>query len=218
MCLDLARLEDELRALEAAGADEIHFDIMDGVFVPNYTLGFDFIKAAKRCTSLPCSAHLMIVRPERYIERFAEAGCDYISVHVEAGGHAHRLLGQIRDTGAVPGISINPATPLTRLNYLLPEAERVLMMTVDPGYAGQTIIPNAFERVRILRQVIDYHKYKTQIEVDGNIDVANCAKLKRMGAEIFVLGTASICKGPGSDYAKALPEFRQAVLREEQMV
>jgi len=218
MCANLARLEEELKALEAAGADELHFDIMDGLFVPNFTLGFDFIKAARRVCGLPCSAHLMITRPELYLRRFLEAGCGIITIHVETCVHAHRLLAQIRDMGASPGIAINPATPLTKLDYLLPLADRVLVMTVDPGYAGQTILPTAFERVRILRENIQYHKYNAKIEVDGNINVANAAKLARLGAEVFVLGTASIFKTPGTDYVKELPAFKAAVAVEKHLV
>ncbi len=217
MCANLARLEDDLKALEAGGVDEIHFDIMDGLFVPNYTLGFDFIKATKRCCNVPCNAHLMTVKPERYIERFVEAGCDSITIHVEACPHAHRTLSQIREAGASPGIGINPATPLTKLEYLLGRVDRVMVMTVDPGYAGQAIIPTAFERVRILHENIRYRELNVKIEVDGNINVENAAKLANFGAEIFVLGTSSIFKGPGTDLAQALTDFRGAVEKEKHL-
>ena len=211
MCADLGHLEKDLQALERAGADELHFDIMDGIFVPNFTLGFDLIKAAKACTGLPCNGHLMISRPERYIERFVEAGCDSITVHIETTKHPHRLIEQIRDTGASPGIALNPATPLSKLQYLLPMVDRVLVMSVDPGYAGQRLIDNAFDRVRILNENITHYKYNARIEVDGNISVENCARFVRFGGRIFVLGTSSIFQGPGTDFSTALPKFRQDV-------
>jgi len=216
MCANLARLEDDLVALEGAGCDEIHFDVMDGLFVPNFTLGFDLIKAARSSCGLPCSAHLMISRPEKYIERFVEAGCGSVTVHVEACIHAHRVLNQIRDAGASPGIAVNPATALTKLDYLLDSADRVLVMTVDPGYAGQTIIRGAFERVRILNENIRYRKLKVRIEVDGNINVPNAALLANAGASILDCGTSSIFDGrnPG----EALADFREKVAAQRKIV
>lgn len=210
MCANLARLEDDLRVLEQAACDELHFDIMDGLFVPNFTLGFDLVKAARRVCGLPCHAHLMITKPEDYIERFVEAGCSTVSVHVETCVHAHRTLSQIRAAGASPGIALNPATPLTKLDFLLDHVDRVLVMTVDPGYAGQKMIPNAFERVRILRENIDYRERSIAIEVDGNINVRNAAQLADAGANVFVLGSSSIFKGNGQ-LADALHAFRRKV-------
>lgn len=216
MCANLARLEDDLRALERAGCDELHFDIMDGRFVPNFTLGFDFIKAARRVCALPCHAHLMITKPENYIERFVEAGCSAVTVHVEACVHAHRTLAQIRAAGASPGIALNPATPLTKLDFLFEYVDRVLVMTVDPGYAGQKIIPSAFERVRILHENIVYRERAIAIEVDGNINARNAAALANAGARIFVLGTSSIFKGNGR-LDDALPAFRRKVEDERKL-
>lgn len=210
MCADLGNLERDLRALEEAGCDELHFDIMDGLFVPNFTLGFDIIKAARRVCALPCHAHLMVTNPERYIERFVEAGCSTISVHVETCKHAHRTLDQIRSAGASPSIAINPATPLTKLEFLLDSIDRVLVMTVDPGYAGQSIIGTSFERVRILGENIRYRELRAAIEVDGNIDVRNAAQLANLGARIFVLGSSSIFGGNGRLQEK-LAAFRAAV-------
>lgn len=213
MCANLARLEDDLRELEQAGCDELHFDIMDGQFVPNFTLGFDFIKAARRVCGLPCHAHLMIAKPEDYIDRFVEAGCNTVTVHVETCIHAHRTLAQIRGAGASPGIALNPATPLTKLDFLFDHIDRVLVMTVDPGYAGQKIIPNSFERVRILRENINYRERAVAIEVDGNINVRNAAQLANAGANVFVLGTSSIFKGNGR-LGEALHSFKQKVAAE----
>jgi ribulose-phosphate 3-epimerase len=216
MCANPLHLEADLKALEAAGCDELHFDIMDGLFVPNFTLGFDVIKAVRRCCNLPCSAHLMISRPEDYIERFVDAGCGIVIVHVETCVHAHRTLLQIRNAGASPGIALNPATPLTRLDYLLESVDRVLVMAVDPGYAGQVMQHGAYDRVRTLKEVLDYRELGTKIEVDGNINIRNAALLSKAGAEIFVLGTASIFKG--EDLGKALETFKHGVARERQLV
>lgn len=216
MCANLARLEDDLKALEAVGCDELHFDIMDGLFVPNFTLGFDFIKAARSCCNIPCSAHLMITHPEDYVDRFIEAGCASVTVHVESCQHPHRVLARIRDAGASPGIGINPATPLTKLDYLLDYVDRVMLMTVEPGYAGQTILPGAFDRVRIVHENLAYRELRAKIEVDGNISVRNAALLSRAGAEIFVLGTAAIFKG--GELGEALSRFRDDVAREREVV
>lgn len=205
-----------MRTLENAGCDELHFDIMDGTFVPNITFGFDFIKAARDCCRLPCCAHLMITRPERYLERFVEAGCANVTIHVESSIHAQRALTQIRSLSASPGIAINPGTPLTKLDYLLDYADRVLVMTVDPGYAGQKILPSAFERVRILKTNLAYRELRTRIEVDGNIDVENAALLSSLGADILVLGTSSIFR-PG-DLADNFHGFKAALAVKKQVV
>ena len=213
MCADLMHLEDDLKALEAAGCEELHFDIMDGLFVPNFTLGADFVKAATRACKIPCSAHLMVSRPEDYVQRFIDAGCASVTVHVETSVHMQSILTQIQKAGASPGIAINPATSLTRIDYLLDYVDRVLVMTVDPGYAGQQIIPNAFERVRILQDNIAYRKRKIKIEVDGNLNVLNSARLLKSGAEIFVLGSSSIFNGErAADLGSKLKAFKDAVL------
>lgn len=218
MCANLGRLEEELKALEEAGCDELHFDIGDGIFVPDFTLSADFVKMAKRCCSLPCSAHLMVAKPENHIGRFVEAGCDAVTVHVETCPHAHRTLNQIRDAGASAGVAISPGTPLTKLDYLLDCVDRVMVMTVEPGNSGQETIPSTFERVRILKEHLDYRKLNIQIEVKGNIDAHNAAVLLRHGAEIFVLDTSSIFSGGGTDYTQALTEFREAVSAEKHVV
>lgn len=218
MCADLLNLERDLGALERSGFDELHYDIMDGAFVPNLTLGFDVIRLAKTRCGLPASAHLMLAKPEKYVGRFAAAGCDSITVHVEACTHGHRTLTAIRDAGASPGIAINPATPLTKLDYLLDYVDRILVMTVDPGYAGQKLISSSFERVRILRENISYRERKIDIEVDGNISATNAAILANQGANRFVLGTASVFNARYPKLDEALPAFRSAVEAERAVV
>ncbi len=211
MGADLGRLAEQFAELEAAGCNELHFDIMDGDFSPNLTLGPDFITMAKKACGLPCTAHLMVERPERYIDRFAAAGADTITLHLEGNVHVRRALDQVRSTGASAGIALNPATPLTKLDYILDQVERVLVMTVDPGYVGQALISTAFERVRILRQNLLHRELSVAIEVEGNIDVPNAATLANMGARHFVLGSASIFKGGAISPSQALDTFRRAV-------
>ncbi len=218
MCLDLGNLEREFKVLEGIGIDELHFDIMDGCFVPNITLGFDFIKLAKQITSLPCWAHLMVNRPERYLKRLADLKCSGVFIHLEACLHPHRVLNQIRELGMKPGIAINPITPLVELEYLLPSTERVLIMGVEPGYAGQKILPQTFERVKILSQKIRYEEMPIEIEVDGNINPVNSAKLIRMGANILVLGSSSIFFGFPRNYEESFPQFKEELKKQINLV
>ena len=218
LCAHPGRLEEELQAFEAAGVDELHCAIMDGLFVPNLGLSFDSIRLAKTCTKLPCNAHLMIVQPERYIQRCVDAGADSITVHVEACLHAHRTLSQIREAGASPGIALNPTTPLIQLEYLLPLVDRVLVLAVEPGVAERRLIPSAFERVKILKENISFHRYKVEIEVAGNVDVTNAAKFHCFGAERFVLGTSALCQGPGTDYRQVMADFRRGVAVQKHLV
>lgn len=212
MCANLLRLEEDLQALEQAGCDELHFDIMDGLFVPNFTLGFDLIKAAGRACKIPGSAHLMITHPDKYIDRFVEAGCQSVTVHLETCPHIHRTLAHIRDAGASPGVALNPGTSLTKLEYVLDLVDRVLLMTVEPGYAGQPIISNSFDRVAILHQNILERRLDVKIEVDGNISLENAKLLGLRGARIFVLGTSSIFNG--GQVGNQLEGFRK-LLEEE---
>lgn len=216
MCANLGRLEEDFQALEAAGCHELHFDVMDGAFVPALSLGAEFIAAAKACTGLACDVHLMTERPDRHVDAFIEAGCDSLTVHVETCRHAHRTLVQIREAGASPGIAVNPATSLTKLEYLLPYADRALVMTVDPGHPGQKIISGAFERVKILKENIDYRKLKTKIQAEGDMDAKNAAILANAGVEVFVLDGASIFDGPG--LAHSLAAFETAVEQQRKVV
>lgn len=194
----LLRLEDDIAELEAAGCHELHFDIMDGTFVAEVSLGVDFVAAAKQMSALPCNAHLMTVRPEDHVRRAVEAGADIVTVHVEACTHAHRVLGQIRDLGASPAIAINPATPLTRIDYLLDLVDRVVIMCVDPGCAAQQIIPTSFERVGIVQENLAYRELKAVVEACGDMTVQNAARLANAGARVLALGPESIFKGQGA--------------------
>jgi len=213
--LNLARLEDDLHALESAGCDELHVDIMDGVFVPDFGFGFDTIKAVKRCCGIPCHAHLMIAHPEDYVERFAQAGCSSVTVHVEACVHGHRVLSQIRDAGASPGIAINPATSLTKLDYLLDGADRVLILTIEVGSEGPAPIRNAYDRVRLLKENITYRELRAKIEVESDLDVRNAALFLNAGAEILVPSDPIFSGGdtPGD----ALRAFKEAVALERKL-
>jgi ribulose-phosphate 3-epimerase len=209
MCADPLRLERDLSELADAGVDEFHFDIMDGAFVPNLTFGFEVVKAVKSRFSIHCNVHLMVERPERHLARCIEAGADSVTVHVEASAHVNRLLNQIREQGASPGIAINPATPLTRLEYLLPLVDRVCIMTVNPGDAAQKLIGSSFERVRILRENLQYQKYPAKIEVNGNISAQNAGRLAAVGAEIFVLDRASLFMTDERSFAERLTAFKK---------
>lgn len=188
---DFARLEDEIKAVEKAGADLIHVDVMDGHFVPNITIGPLIVEAARKATRLPLDVHLMIARPEQYISDFAKAGADYITVHVEATRHLNRLVRMIREhKGVRVGVSLNPATPLSGLDHILDNVDMVLIMSVNPGFGGQAFIPSSLEKIRSLRKRIDDRGLNVEIEVDGGVKPENAAEIIRAGADILVAGSA----------------------------
>lgn len=187
---NFARLGEELKAVERGGADVIHFDVMDGHFVPNITIGLPVVKAVASVTRLPIDAHLMITDPLKYATQFVDAGASMVSVHVEADAHLQRTLVAIKEKGAKAGVAINPATPLISLEEALPFADFVLLMSVNPGFGGQTFIPTSFDKLRRLRQMIDDRGLKTKIEIDGGIDRKNIAEIVAAGAEIIVAGSA----------------------------
>jgi len=187
---DFSRLGEEIRAVERGGADVIHFDVMDGHFVPNITVGLPVVKAVAAVTHLPIDAHLMIAEPLRYAVQFVEAGANMVSVHVEADPHLQRTLTAIREKGANAGVAINPATPLVTLEEALPFADYILLMSVNPGFGGQKFISTSLDKVRRLRRMIDERGLKTRIEIDGGIDRHNIAKVVSAGAEIIVSGSA----------------------------
>lgn len=187
---DFTKLADEIKAVEAAGAEILHFDVMDGRFVPNITVGFPVLKSVRKKTLLKIDCHLMIVEPSKYAVEFVKAGADMVSIHVEADPHLHRTLTEIRQAGAKAGIAINPATSLSLLEEALPFADFVLLMSVNPGFGGQKFIPNSLEKLRRLKQMIQQKGLQTVIEIDGGIDSGNIAKVVEAGAEIIVAGSA----------------------------
>ncbi len=203
---DFTRLGEEIRAVQEAGADYIHIDVMDGHFVPNITIGPMIVKAARRVTELPLDVHLMISDPDVFIDAFAEAGADIITVHAEASKHLHRTVSCIRDKGLRPGVSLNPATPLKALKYILEDLDMVQLMTVNPGFEGQKFIPGIIPKIRKLREKIDKKGLEVEIEVDGGIGPDTIQMVSSAGAEVFVAGSAIFYSG---DYAKTIRVMRE---------
>jgi ribulose-phosphate 3-epimerase len=184
------RLGEEIEAVARGGATILHFDVMDGHFVPNLTVGLPVLKSIARATELPIDAHLMISEPGRYAEQFVEAGAKMVSVHLEADAHLHRTLASIKAAGAQAGVVINPATPIESLGEALHFADYVLVMSVNPGFAGQQFIPTSVDKVHRLRRMIEEQQLETRIEIDGGIDLENIASVVAAGAEIIVAGSA----------------------------
>jgi ribulose-phosphate 3-epimerase len=207
---DFGRLADEVRAVEAGGADWIHVDVMDGRFVPNITIGPLIVEAVRKATKLPIDAHLMIVEPERYVEAFAKAGADLISVHAEVSPHLHRTLQAIRAAGARPAVALNPSTGLEAIEWVLGDCEMVLLMTVNPGFGGQRYIAACTEKVRRLRSLADARGQALEIQVDGGIKADTVGPVAAAGANVFVAGTAVFGAG---DYRLAIADIRGAAER-----
>jgi len=190
LAANFAKLGDEVRVVEQAGADVIHVDIMDGHFVPNISLGIPVVASLRKATRLPLDVHLMIEQPELYIEDFIRAGGSRILVHQEATVHLDRALAMIRELGAEAGAAINPATPVGMLSEVLDKVDTVLVMTVNPGFGGQKFIPNTYEKIRQLNQMRARYNASFRIEVDGGVDPGNTAELAQAGANTFVAGTS----------------------------
>jgi ribulose-phosphate 3-epimerase len=209
---DFRRLGEQIAEVEAAGADFIHVDVMDGVFVPNLSIGLPVVEAVRAATDLPIDVHLMIVEPGRWIERFAAAGADTITVHVEVDPNLYRTLRLTEEAGATPSVTLNPGTPVVMLEPVLAIVRQVLIMSVNPGFGGQTFIPAALERIRRVRELLDEVNPTCRLEVDGGIKATNARKVVEAGADTIVVGSAVYA--PDVHIATAMRELRREVGRE----
>jgi ribulose-phosphate 3-epimerase len=201
---DFGHLADELAAVERGGAGVIHVDVMDGHFVPNLTLGPPVVKAVRKATKLPLDVHLMIEHADRWLDAFIDAGADWISVHVEALPHLQRAIAHLRGRGVRAGVALNPSTALGTLEEILPELDYVLIMSVNPGFGGQSFLPGALDKVRRLRAQVSARGLATQIEVDGGVDAGNARTLVAAGAEVLVAGSAVFGRGDAERAARDL--------------
>jgi ribulose-phosphate 3-epimerase len=207
---NFGRLAEEVKAVEAAGADWIHVDVMDGHFVPNITIGPNMVKALREVTRLPLDVHLMIEKPGRYLEDFVKAGAKWLGVHAEACVHLHRVIQRIKELGVKAVVALNPATPLCMIDLVLPDVDMVLLMTVNPGFGGQAFIPNVLPKIRQCRRMIDDAGLSTLLQVDGGVNPETVGKLAEAGVDVFVAGSA-IFRG---DYAQNIRNLKAPMYRQ----
>jgi len=211
MCSPLFDLEKNVREFERLGIEYLHMDVMDGRFVPNYMLGTDFIRQLRALTRIPLDVHLMVERPEDVVDWFGFAPGEYVSFHYESTVHAQRVCGKLKDMGAKPMLALNPATPLAALDYLLPDVSAVLLMTVNPGFAGQKLVPQTLKKISDLRLMLDERGCsQIEIEVDGNVSPENAVKMRSAGADIFVAGTSGVFL-KGKSLEQSVAEFRECI-------
>lgn len=205
---DFAYLADEIKAVEKAGADYLHVDVMDGHFVPNITLGPPVIEKIKKVSSIPLDVHLMITEPEKYIKDFANAGSDIITIHTESTPNLHRAIQYIKEEGKLAGVSINPGTPACAVETLLDEVDLILVMTVNPGFGGQSFIESTLPKIIEIRKMIDASGRKIELEVDGGVKTDNIKRVCEAGADVFVAGSAIF---KSDDYAKTIKEMKKEI-------
>jgi ribulose-phosphate 3-epimerase len=206
---DFGRLREEIQAVESAGADYLHIDVMDGHFVPNITFGPVMVEAARKISCLPLDVHLMIQNPDQYIPEFARAGADVLAVQIEVCPHLNRTVNLIRECAMIPAVVLNPSTPLVLLDQILEEVDMVMIMSVNPGFGGQKFIPNSVQKIGNLKKMITERNLEVDIEVDGGVTPDNVATLVRAGADIFVAGSA-VFHTP--DYKKTISAFREKMV------
>jgi ribulose-phosphate 3-epimerase len=205
---DFARLAEEVACVEDSGADLLHVDVMDGHFVPNLTLGPPIVEAIRKVTKLPLDVHLMITNPDAFIPEFAEAGADYLTVHVETCSHLHRTIHAIKEHGVKAGVTLNPATSLTTIEEILPDVDLLLVMSVSPGFGGQQFIPASLGKIQRARRLLDHSRSHAALEVDGGVKVDNAAQIIEAGADILVAGSAIFTS---QDYRATIATMREAI-------
>lgn len=216
MCADLLHLERDICALEQAGSVYFHFDIMDGAFVPNFTLSPDVVKAVRRVSSVPADIHMMVNEPQRFFDLLELRPDDVVSIHYEAVTHLQRALAAIRERGAHPALALNPATPLEMVREVLPDIDMLLIMAVNPGFAGQKLIPQALDKIARARILLDHAgRGDVLIQVDGNVSFDNAVKMAAAGADIFVAGTSAVFKPKEFTIAQGMDKLRAAIKQGE---